>query len=77
TGNKSRVLPLPLVETFTGLNGRTDATITGFAGFFMLKRPSGGAANMRVEGQFIDYVAPGVGGGNPPPNALYTVRLVE
>jgi hypothetical protein len=32
---------------------------------------------MKVEGQFIDYIAPGTGGGPPPPNALYTIRLIE
>jgi len=77
-GNGRRVLPVPIVQTFTGLNGRKGVRITGFAGFFMLKRPSGGGQNMAVIGQFIDYVEPGiVGGGNPPPNALYTLRLVE
>ena len=78
TGNGERVLPVPIVQTFAGLSGRTNATITGFAGFFMTKRPSGGSATMQITGQFIDYVAPGEpGGGPPPPNALYTVRLVE
>jgi putative Flp pilus-assembly TadE/G-like protein len=78
TGNKMRVLPVPIVETFAGLNGRTNATITGFAAFFMVRRPSGGASNMQVEGQFIDYIAPGAGSSDPPPpNALYTIRLVE
>jgi hypothetical protein len=76
TGNGSRILPVPLVATFAGLNGRTNATITGFAAFFMTVRPSGGASSMQVIGQFIDYVEPGTGGGNPPPNALYTIRLV-
>ena len=78
TGNGDRVMPVPIVTTFAGLNGRTDATITGFAGFFMTIRPSGGSSTMQITGQFIDYVAPGeAGGGPPPPNALYTVRLVE
>jgi len=77
TGNQSRILPVPLVQTFAGLNGRTNATITGFAGFFLTVRPSGGANTMQVVGQFINYIAPGTGGGNPPPNALYTIRLTE
>ncbi|HMI31096.1 MAG TPA: pilus assembly protein TadG-related protein [Candidatus Limnocylindrales bacterium] len=77
-GDGHRVMPVPIVETFAGLNGRTNARITGFAGFFMKVRPTGGAKTMQVTGQFIDYVAPGEpGGGPPPPNALYTVRLVE
>jgi Flp pilus assembly protein TadG len=77
TGNGNRVMPVPIVQTFQ-LSGRTNATITGFAGFFMLSRPSGGASNMNIVGQFIDYVQPGVAGSNPPPpNAIYTVRLVE
>jgi Flp pilus assembly protein TadG len=77
-GNGNRVLPVPIVETFAGLSGRTNARITGFAGFFIKYRPSGGASNMQITGQFIDYVAPGeAGNGPPPPNALYTVRLVE
>jgi|GEM_PF-584944 len=77
-GNGQRVLPVPIVQTFTGLNGRKGVRITGFAGFFMLSRPSGGGQNMAVIGQFIDYISPGVAaGGAPPPNALYTIRLVE
>jgi hypothetical protein len=74
-GNGSRVLPVPLVATFQDLNGRTNATITGFAAFFMLKKPSNGSK--LVEGQFIDYIVPGTGGGNVPPNALFSIRLVE
>jgi len=76
-GNYSRVMPVPIVQTFAGLNGRTDAKITGFAGFFMRTPPTGNGNNMIVTGQFIDYVQPGVGGSNPPPNALYTIRLTE
>jgi Flp pilus assembly protein TadG len=76
-GNQSRVLLVPIVSTFAGLNGKTNATITGFAGFFMKTKPTGGANTMTVDGQFIDYIVPGTGGGNPPPNALYTIRLIE
>jgi hypothetical protein len=44
----------------------------------MTVRPTGGANNMMVLGQFIDYVEPGTGSNNPPPpNALYTIRLIE
>jgi len=78
TGNGSRILPVPLVSTFAGLNGRTNAKITGFAAFFLTQRPTGGANTMQVVGQFIDYVEPGTGDNNPPPpNALYTIRLIE
>jgi len=77
TGNGSRILPVPLVSTLTA-NGRTSATITGFAAFFMTVRPTGGANNMMVVGQFIDYVEPGTGSNNPPPpNALFTIRLIQ
>ena len=76
TGSGERVMPVPIVRTFAGLNGRTNATITGFAGFFLKYPPD--VQQKRITGQFIDYVAPGVAGSNPPPpNAIYTVRLVE
>jgi uncharacterized protein YqjF (DUF2071 family) len=78
TGNGQRVLPVPVVKTFVGLNGRTTVQITGFAGFFMLERPTGNGNSLAVIGQFIDYISPGVAGSNPPPpNAIFTVRLVE
>jgi len=78
TGNGWRVMPVPIVSTFVGLNGRSTVQITGFGGFFLLSRPTGNGNNLAVIGQFIDYVAPGVAGSNPsPPNAIFTIRLVE
>ena len=78
SGNRMRVLPVPLVETYQNMSGRTDARITGFAAFFMLERPTGNGNSSQIVGQFIDYIAPGAGSnGPPPPNALYTIRLIE
>jgi len=77
SGNGQRVLPVPIVKTFD-VNGKKNATITGFGAFFLLARPTGGGQNMQITGQFIDYLAPGEFGPPPPSGpVLYGVHLVQ
>lgn len=77
TGNQRRVFTVPIVRTWD-LNGKKNAEITAFAAFFLLNRPQGGGQGSFARGQFIEYVAPGVSGPNPPPDTMvFGIRLVE
>ena len=68
---------MPVVETFD-VNGKKSATIKSFAAFFLVTRPGKGGQNTVAKGQFIEYVAPGEHGPNPPPETkIYGIRLVE
>jgi len=77
TGDRSRVLTVPIVETFD-VNGKKLVRVKGFAAFFLRERPGQGGQNSFARGQFINYVAPGEPGPNPPPDAMvFGVHLVE
>ncbi len=77
TGDGSRVFTCPIVESFD-LNGKKAARVTGFAAFFLRNRPTGGGQGSFAVGQFINYVAPGDHGPNPPVEGkIFGVHLVE
>jgi Flp pilus assembly protein TadG len=77
TGNRSRVLTVPIIESFD-VNGKKLVRVKGFAAFFLRERPGQGGQNSFARGQFIEYVAPGEAGPNPPPDSMISgVHLVE
>jgi hypothetical protein len=77
TGNGQRVFITPIIESFD-VNGKKLVRIVKFAAFFLKDRPSGSMTQQGVRGQFINYVVPGNGGPNPPPDSkIYGIHLVE
>jgi putative Flp pilus-assembly TadE/G-like protein len=76
-GNRSRVFTVPIIDSFD-VTGKKQVTVKGFAAFFLRVKPGNGGGNNFALGQFIDYVAPGETGPNPPPDAkVWGIRLVE
>lgn len=75
-GNQKRVFLCPIIKDFN-VNGRSTVQIVKFAAFFLTQRPNGSMVQQGVQGQFIDYVAPGVVGGPPTPTDVYGVHLIE
>ena len=76
-GNGRRVIPCPLIDSFN-VNGKKTVNVVGFAAFFLLDKTAKGGQGNFVEGQFINYVIPGVANNQPPVNTkLYAVRLIE
>ncbi|HET9950668.1 MAG TPA: pilus assembly protein TadG-related protein [Candidatus Eisenbacteria bacterium] len=76
-GNGKRIFITPIVESFD-VNGKKLVRIVKFAAFFLKDRPSGSMVTQGVRGQFINYVVPGNGGPNPPPDSkIYGIHLVE
>lgn len=78
TGNGKRVYITPIVESFE-VNGKSMVRIVNWAAFFVTRRPGGGGGHEVVEGQFIQYVAPGGFDDDAPPvdTGVYGLRLVE
>jgi len=74
TGTGDRVVTVPLTTLPTG--GRAPVTITGFAKFFIKYRPKGGV-NAQLQGEFIQGVIRGTGGGGPPGVNSFVVHLVK
>ena len=72
-GTGQRVIIVPIVSPFP--NGNGPVTITGFAAFFIKKRPGSGA-NSTLDGEFIYAVIPGDGGGSGSGAVAYSVHLV-
>lgn len=76
TGNQSRVFLTPIVDTFD-VNGKKMVQVLKFAAFFMKNKPDNLIAN-GFSGQFIDYIAVGTVGDDPPTStSLYGVHLIE
>lgn len=75
TGNGKRIFITPIIETFD-VNGKKMVRIVNFAAFFMTYRPQGSMAQQGVQGQFIQYVAPGSAGGSAS-TGIYGLHLVE
>ena len=76
-GNGKRVVACPIV-TASSSGGRTNATIIGFAAFFLVNNPKHTGGGSIAKGQFINYVIPGNGTTQPPVGpTLYTVRLIQ
>jgi len=77
TGNAQRIFITPIIQSFD-VNGKKLVRIVKFAAFFLKDRPSGSMTQNGVRGQFINYVVPGNGGPNPPPDSkIYGIHLVE
>jgi hypothetical protein len=70
-GNGNRVVRVPLIKTFD-VNGKKMVEITGFAAFFLQKRPTG---NGEYVGQYIYDIGPGEPGGKK--GTLFAIRLVK
>ncbi|HEX5031291.1 MAG TPA: pilus assembly protein TadG-related protein [Candidatus Eisenbacteria bacterium] len=75
-GNGKRIFITPIIETFD-VNGKKIVRIVNFAAFFMTYRPQGSMAQQGVQGQFIQYVAPGEASGPPVDTGIYGLHLVE
>jgi len=76
-GNQKRVFLCPIIAEFD-VNGKSQVKIVNFAAFFLLKRPTGNFVQDGIQGQFIDYIAPGIVADTPPPGAsLYGIHLIE
>lgn len=77
TGNQSRVFLCPIIKDFQ-VNGKSEVEIVKFAAFFLVDKPSGSLVNTGIRGQFIDYVAPGFVGTEPPTSTdVFGVHLIE
>jgi len=74
TGNGQRVVFIPVI-TDPG-NGRSPVTVLRFGAFFIKNIPGNGN-NSVVEGEFVYYVVPGLGGGDPTGAVAYAIRLIE
>lgn len=75
-GNGKRVFLTPIIETFD-VNGKKMVRIVNFAAFFLTFRPQGSMVQQGVQGQFIQYVAPGAFSGPPVDTGVYGLHLVE
>jgi hypothetical protein len=74
TGNRQRVVLVPLVRTFD-VNGKKPVEITGFSAFFLRNKPSGG---QDLTGEFLYAVAPGAGGSSSGgTSTLFSIRLIQ
>lgn len=71
-GNGSRVVRVPIVETFD-VAGKKVARIVSLAAFFLTERPA--ADGKSLVGQFIYDTAPGEPGGND--GTLFAIRLIK
>lgn len=76
TGNGKRVFITPIIETFD-VNGKKMVRIVNFAAFFLTYPPTGSMVQQGVQGQFIQYVAPGSANGPPVNTGIYGLHLVE
>lgn len=78
-GNGSRIFITPIIETFADANGKDWVRIVNFAAFFMTEPPNGSMVQQGVQGQFIQYIAPGTFDADAPPvdTGVYGLRLVE
>jgi len=71
----SRVVIVPIVETFTGVDGKSMVNIVGFAAFWVENvDPTG--SNKSVNGRFIEMVSPGEFGSGEN-FGISTVKLVN
>jgi len=76
-GNGERVVSCPIVST-SSANGKTNATIVGFAAFFLVNNPKHTGGGNVAHGQFINYTIPGNGTEDVPPGPkLFTIRLIQ
>lgn len=76
TGNRQRVVLVPLVRTFD-VNGKKPVEITGFSAFFLRNKPPGGAGQ-DLTGEFLYAVAPGAGGtSSGGTSTLFSIRLIQ
>ena len=75
-GNGKRIFITPIIETFM-VNGKKNVRIVNYAAFFLTYRPQGSMAQQGVQGQFIQYVAPGSASGPPVDTGIYGLHLVE
>lgn len=77
TGNGQRVMILPVTTDLGSGSGRVDVTVLRFAAFFVKNIPGNGT-NSTLEGEFVYYVAPGLGNsGSSSGVTTYAVQLVE
>ncbi|MCJ8009235.1 pilus assembly protein TadG-related protein [Lederbergia wuyishanensis] len=71
----SRVVTVPIVKTFTGLDGKSKVKIIGFAAFWIESiQPNGN--DKSVKGRFIDMYSPGEYGSGEN-FGISTVKLVN
>jgi hypothetical protein len=75
-GNGKRIFITPIIETFD-VDGKKLVRIVNFAAFFLTYPPQGSMAQQGVNGQFIQYVAPGEANGPPVDTGIYGLHLVE
>jgi Flp pilus assembly protein TadG len=77
-GNGNRIFITPIIQSFD-VNGKKMVRIVDWAAFFLTYRPQGSMAQQGVQGQFIQYVAPGGFDADAPPvdTGIYGLRLVE
>lgn len=75
-GNGKRIFITPIIETFD-VNGKKIVRIVNFAAFFLQYPPQGSMSQQGVQGQFIQYVAPGSASGPPVDTGIYGLHLVE
>ncbi|HKO22523.1 MAG TPA: Tad domain-containing protein [Candidatus Eisenbacteria bacterium] len=75
-GNGKRIFVTPIIDTFD-VNGKKMVRIVNFAAFFLSYPPQGSMSQQGVQGQFIQYVAPGSASGPPVDTGIYGLHLVE
>jgi hypothetical protein len=74
-GNNKRVVLVPIINGDP--NGSSPVTITRFAAFFLQNDVPGTGNNSVLNGEFIDYVAAGSGGGATNGPVTFTLRLIR
>ncbi len=70
-GNHMRIVNVPVTRPLGG--GRQEVVVTGFAAFFLHKRPTG--PGQPVWAEFVYDVVPGAGGNCN--STVFTIRLIE
>jgi hypothetical protein len=74
TGNRMRVVTVPIVDDFS-VNGKKCVKVVAFAAFFLQSKPTGGG-DQNLKGEFIYDVLPGEPGG-PQNSKTYVVHLIQ
>lgn len=71
-----RLVTVPVIGDWSGVYGRSEVQVVGFASFF-LEGTEGKGKDCRVVGRFVESFVPGATGGGGAGYGAYTVRLIE